>query len=122
MMVPQDQRDDLFFVPVCVCYGFFFYILRSLSQKHHYTYDAMMDLLEKPELNEERLEFKPEDDDEKKAKVKKEVKEAVKAAFGENLIDVNSAQHADAVMANLKEKILGRYFAVASADTVAQKV
>ena len=53
---------------------------------------------------------KPEDDDEKKAKVKKEVKEAVKAAFDENLIDVNNAQHADQVMANLKEKILGRYF------------
>ena len=35
---------------------------------------------------------------------------AVKAAFGENLIDVNNAQHADTVMANLKEKILGRYF------------
>ena len=81
----------------------------------HNTYDAMMDLLNKPELNEERLEFKPEDDDEKKAKVKKEVKEAVKAAFGENLLDVNNAQHADTVMANLKEKILGRYFAMASA-------
>ena len=51
-----------------------------------------------------------------------ETKEAVKAAFGENLIDVNSAQHADAVMANLNEKILGRYFAATSADTVTQKV
>ena len=33
------------------------------------------------------------------------------AAFGENLLDVNNGEHADAVMANLKEKILGRYFA-----------
>ena len=36
---------------------------------------------------------------------------AVKAAFGENLLDVNNGEHADAVMANLKEKIIGRFLA-----------
>ena len=40
----------------------------------------------------------------------------------ENLIDVNNAQQTDFVMANLKEKILGQYFAVENADTVSQDV
>ena len=43
----------------------------------HYTYSGMTDLM------------KLRDDAEKQA--------AVKAAFGENLIDVNNAQHADTV-------------------------
>ena len=38
-----------------------------------------------------------------------ETKEAVKAAFGENLIDVNNGDHADEVLADIDTKVIARF-------------
>jgi hypothetical protein len=45
-----------------------------------------------------------------------EKKEAVKAAFGENLIDVNNGDHADEVNRDIGEKIVGRFLAEAAPE------
>ena len=41
---------------------------------------------------------------------------AVKAAFDENLIDINNGDHADTVAKDLNSKIIGRFLASSSAD------
>ena len=38
-------------------------------------------------------------------------KEAIKAAFGQNLIDVNNGDHAESVSTDIREKIVGRFLA-----------
>ena len=59
----------------------------------HYTRKSIIDLMEQ--------------------KSDPEKKEAVKAAFGENLIDVNNGDHADEVNRDIGEKIVGRFLAEA---------
>ena len=59
----------------------------------HYTRKSIIDLMEQ--------------------KADPEKKEAVKAAFGENLIDVNNGDHADEVNRDIGEKIVGRFCAEA---------
>ena len=55
----------------------------------HYTRKSIIDLMEQ--------------------KSDPEKKEAVKAAFGENLIDVNNGDHADEVLADIDTKVIARF-------------
>ena len=55
----------------------------------HYTRKSIIDLMEQ--------------------KADPEKKEAVKAAFGENLIDVNNGDHADEVLADIDTKVIARF-------------
>ena len=57
----------------------------------HYTRKSIIDLMEQ------------------KSDPKK--KEAIKTAFGQNLIDVNNGDHAESVSTDIREKIVGRFLA-----------
>ena len=63
---------------------------RSVVNAEHYIRSSILALL-----------------DQNKADAEKQ--EAVKAAFGENLIDINNGDHAETVAKDLNSKVIGRF-------------